>query len=278
MNKTKKNPIVQLILLMAVILIFNLASARTGWEVTGIKGKVKEVKTAMFICNDKGETNTGSFFTTSYDRYGNLIKTISSDEIIIHKFNNYGAELEMISMDTNSNQLNKITHKFDRKGRKSSSLFYEYKNSYTGKTAYWYNSKSQLVESVNYDAKGSIQERSVYIYNKKNQRTEVRTTFSNPDNFLTKSVFKFNENGLESVRMNYSGKDNYPESSYIWKYDNFNNIIEENKYSSEERQTNKWIYKYSYDKKGNILQSSEFQIKDNLEKMFIYTEYSYIYW
>jgi YD repeat-containing protein len=203
--------------------------------VKGLKGKVEVLSESIF---DAVPTKTLSLKNVfKYDANGNMTELInySGDGKLVSTIKTYDANGYPISEETilsNGNVDVRSTIKADTKGNKIEQN--DVKADPTGtlfnfKQFYSYDEKGQLVERAAYRDNGAFFYKYGFTYDASGNKTEW--TRLGPNNSISGKV--------------------------VYKYNDKNNLIEQNEYEGASTLKSSYTFTYEYDKKGNWIRQNK---------------------
>ncbi len=201
--------------------------------------------------------------TYNYDEKGNMVE--------ISWYNSYLDDLQKVfyNYDTKGNVIEKIImggkylFKYDEKGNKIEENNYDVNDSLNSKLKYKYDNKGNVIEINGYDSYGWLSSKVTYKYDNKGNVIELNQYQPDPvsKGLDYKNILKYDSKGyiIEKDRFNSHGNFYL---KYTFKYDNKGNVIERNTYDySYGSYYSKNTYKYTFDKIGNWITETDFNLK-----------------
>jgi len=242
----------KIIILFIAVLSFMTSSAQVvqnTFSSLNFKGKIKTLKESIF----SGEMVSGEF---------QKLKTIQVD-ITQFDINGKKTDLEIIGSDDNS--LGQTKYIYNPKGLLTEGYFTSSRSigyskfraarpNYTQNT-FIYDDKDNNIEQNSLRSDGSILSKSIIKYDDLGKMTEKNDY---DGNYRLKSIYsyKYDAKGNKILETQYS------EGKFIdstnWKYDETNNIMEENHFYSIPKFNRNYIYKYELDEAGNWITQLRF--------------------
>ncbi|MFZ2656319.1 MAG: hypothetical protein WAX69_15410 [Victivallales bacterium] len=249
---------------------------KTGWEVDGLKGKVKEnirlgydikgtprvsdinnlIKILDKAKHDKGNKTLG---ITNEDLDAQLAKEIAKLCIgqkinqTVCRYDSKGNRIEQSTYSADGSLNTKYLDKHDDKGNITEQAGYNAVGTLTSKNIYKYDIKGMLIEDAYYATDGVLFQKLIYMYDENGNRIEA--TCYNSDGVLDfKDNSKYDEKGKQIEGTLYSA-DGSLEFKDIFKYDEKGNMIEQQGYKDGALRK-KSIYKC--DENGNRIVEAEY--------------------
>ncbi len=216
--------------------LFNISSCFLNKDTTKTKFEKEELKLGVSSIkfNRKGNiteksfynpnTNSGVKITFIYNDAGKLIEHNSSDyktnklhDKTIHKYDEFGKEIECKTFNSNNVLVFKNIYKYDQNGNKIEMKMLD-KNILMEKQTFLYDDKSNQVQKNIYDG----------------------------ENLHRKETYKYDKDGYKYKKIEFYDKNGNCRDRFIVKtYDTKNRLIEDCDYSSKNIMTNIELYKYN---------------------------------
>lgn len=178
------------------------------------------------------------------EKFGEL-KRLKLLEQIDLQFNKSGNITNTLIRNNKSEIQNKTIHKYDKKDKILTKLNYNQKGVLVEKIKYLYNQKGELIQSLSVSQKGRLQSKTEYIYDDYGNKIEENyydSLFKLKDKF----IYKFYNNKLiTSSFYDYDGK---LISKNKYKYDKFDNVIEEIEFNAQGLKSSKTSFVYDENK------------------------------
>jgi hypothetical protein len=206
-----------------------------------LKGKVKKIKEVYFDAFDSlGKVIKGRILGRTEilynkngfrieDTYFNSKQNLKGilQEKIIYKYTDSGWTIDKKDFKLNGNLDEEIIDKFDNKGKQIEHNGNKIDSSWGSNFGNKYDDKGNVIELYHYQSDSSI---------------------------WVNSTFKYDDKGNQ-IEGNYTNSDGSIQK-YLYKYDELNNIIEEDTYGIDGKRY-LTTDKYEYDSKGNWIKNVE---------------------
>lgn len=157
--------------------------AKTGWEMDGLKGKVRQ--------------KTAEAFSVKMVFGKPELKSIGK---MVAVYDNNGNKIEQAMYSTSGLLTNKYTFKYSKSGSdntKEERFVYDGSMTLTAKTESVYDSKMELLQKTVYNAAGVIAERIVCVY--ENGKLSEKTTYDKEGLITGKTVYSYSESYASKV-------------------------------------------------------------------------------
>lgn len=205
------------------------STKKTGWELEGLKGKVKEHAMTLYDIRNKA---------------GKDVKEISIKAVF--KYNKKGNRTEGAYFDADGVLMKKYIARYDGRCNQTEGAWYNADGSLFRKDVFKYNGNDNKIERANYNADEVLLNRTIYKFDANGKPTEG--ILCNMDGSLkVKGVYKYDASGklLEIEHYKADGSANSKIS--------FMNDIKKNREKDEMGNT---IEEARYDQKGNLTKIS----------------------
>ncbi len=247
--------------LVMTLAITGFIQAKTGWEIEGLKGKVKEYTISNYNItkdDDSAITNLYQVIIYKYDNNGIMLEKdvptnsdpyqnpTSDIEIYLYRYDNNGNYVMkgifvMMNSDPDSEGLmtQKYVYQYDKKGNMIERDLITGDHTVSISNEVWYTSGSwqinQKIQNV-YDNKGFLIERYqynsqnivIYTYKYKNDTkgNKIEVDVFSPYGMANKYMYKYDNHG-NNIEEDYCDSNGNLISQYLNKYDKNDNIIEQ---------------------------------------------------
>ncbi len=252
---------------------------------------------------------SSSNFVRKYNKNGKLIEQneYDVDSTLIYKttylYGDSGNIIEEVKYGRGGSLDSKTTYLYDEIGKKiekntyyTKSIFYDAhysRNTYiydkhgnlieerklnpdgslNKKTTFKYDINRNLIEEKKLDSngnltKGSIYNKKTFVYDKNGNLVEEKVYFRNDDYGLS----KYGKNGNKIQWEKYTSVGIF-ESMNVYRFNELDDLIEDNDYDSKKNFISRTNYSYGYDKNGNWTQQIEY--KDGIAKFLVERKFKY---
>lgn len=193
-------------------------------------------------------TGVKSYTKTDYtvaSKFGEYFRTPNAK--YLHKFNNYGQEVENSELTVDGKLVDKITYEYDSNGRITSQSGFDDSENILWKIVNTYDKNGLKVDESEYDAKGNLYSKSIYKYTGTNCTEEI---FYNGNGALIwKNTYAYDDKG-NCILMNSYYASGELESKKTYKYNDQNKVQEIVYFDDSEVVNKKELYRY--DAKGAL--------------------------
>jgi hypothetical protein len=230
------------------------------------------------IIEIKYPNDTLTYTIEKYDNFGNNIESFTynqNDSLLNHSksvFNNFNKKTEsiIIKNEKSKNQLIKVNYQYDNDGNEIKTTRH-YKDS--SKTEWFtdYNSFGNEIEWKVYDREGLLDRRDVYLYDS-NQNLIGESIFDQNNNLDSKYISVYDNLGNETETIEYYNDFTFSKELYFYnsKNDNIKTLL----YNSDGILTKEWTSEYKYDKFDNLIEELNYENGEIIEKR----SYEIYYW
>lgn len=259
------------------------APKRYGWnekELFPLYGNVEFVNIIYFYVDEYRFDENGNvieYFTT--DLRGNPVSDLSLNSKYSYKYDKCGYCIEKTTYFENNKVHCIYTYKYDEKGNCIEEINHNENREPIGKEIYKYDENNCYIEELSYFSDGSLFCKYNYKYDKQGnciERARYGSDMRLNDNLdgIAKWKYKYdnNNNKIEEIQYNSNNELVY---KCVCKYNKKGLKIEKAEYSPVENLN--WVitYKYKYDRKGNIIESAEYQEGNIIPESIIMYEIIY---
>lgn len=276
-------------LLVATATLFAQQQNPTDWELSGLKGKVKTLRSIPYQITAQGK----SFAKGAVDLDLDTVNKIANLENLQKEFNAKGYLSQTRFFYKNGDLYSRMEYYYNPQGQ----LFETRYNS--DKTLYAYNPAGYLIKDATYssggflkthyayqvDANGKVLKEETYranqlesavtyTYNKQGDPVEIRY-YDHEGNLLQKVESKFNKQHLAVNTRTYD-KDNKLLNTTTKKYNAKGDCVKlQAETKLPKKQKNVATYEYKYDAQGNWISKTTFingEPRQIIERTFTYYE------
>ena len=258
---------------------YKMKEKKTGWEVAGLKGKVKEVRIfdapkkqaySILKFDIKGNLIEDFFleanrYIYSYDDNGNNIKKYcynSNGELSWTdslKYDNNGYLLEVWRIDNQRKSSLLTSYKYDNCGNITEEIHFA---SDTCKLIFDYDEKGNNIKICKFNSDNIMEFKTTYMYDNKGNEIE-ECEYDSEGRLYLKMTTKYDENGNETEKCCY-GPDGLLNTKEIYIYDDKGNMVEFCRKESGEKRYWKRICKF--DEKGYNIEVFTYNVEGRLEE------------
>jgi len=166
----------------------------------------------------------------------------------------------------------KIVYTYNKQGRKEETIIYNEKEELKDRIKFEYDSSGNLIAEKNQNYSGKVFKEIQYKYDERNNQIEKRNikTFWTKNNDPYYEISSYNDSNCLISKAHYNDKD-----SLVWKYtakyDAKNRLIEEETIDGNGKVTS--YATYTYNKKGQLISSYNFDIPKKVPPMRIVYKY-----
>ena len=232
-----------LLSILSVILISGCSSVenrkKTGWDISGLQGKVKSTKEVVYKAMDK---------------FGEITKTDETTEIYT-LFNEIGNKMEWTTFKPDGSIETKWLYEYDNNGKLLNENCYCPDSLFT-KSVHQYDEKSNDIQNATYLSNGDLIFKFIFKYDNNGYKIEGNS-YGADGKHINRYVHKYNESGNKIEWIEYSLSNINEKRTF--KYDSHNNEIERNIYNSDGSLRDNFIYEYMYDNKFNWTKKIEYK-------------------
>lgn len=221
---------------------------KTSWELDGLKGKVKSLKTVSYTAI----TNLGQL------RKGEIIEDTWGYSNTLIKFDEKGNWTDYSSYKPDGSNIRLEVMKYDGEGNSLEMFIYNYGNIEHRRT-FTTDKNGNIIEMFRFDTKDSLVTKSFYRYNEDGYEIEAYR-YTVTDSLISKTISNYDKNGNLIERFNY-GAGGSLTTKTLYKYDNSENRIERTVYGLDENLIEKTTYQYN--EKRLETETNTFNSNDN---------------
>ncbi len=236
---------------------------------------------------DKIDTKKFKLSYTEYNKQDKIIEDIrynqdgSIEQMYKYRYDDKGQMIEETLSYSEDETAEKRTFELDDKGLVKKE-FRPYLDGSVDTLVYNYDSENNLIEKTIIDSDNDIDSKEVFEYN--NKKLTKESAYEGTDNLISYNIYKYDEAGNRVETIKWEAEDNkkikivdcfnekgsrtkslvynslnqlISKTIFIEENDKIIQIIEENQYKKD---TTNIIY----DKKGNIIEEKEYNIKNQL--------------
>lgn len=197
--------------------------------------------------NSDGKISRMVESTTYYD-IDNYEYTTAED-VTTYRYNAEGLCSQSILTYSHGESI-KTTFKYDDKGRETEWRSYDSDGALDDVCKKGYDSKGNIIRQIYYNNDGSEKLCVTYKYDKRGKCIE---RVSESDDWCRRYTYKYNSQGLMTAQREYEGNDEYAlESEFRFKYNAAGALIESQRISYGDLDTDVYDYKITIDKHNNI--------------------------
>ncbi|GHV37562.1 hypothetical protein FACS1894178_9310 [Bacteroidia bacterium] len=247
---------------------------KTSWELDGLKGKVKSLRTITYEAIDtlgkiaKGNIvdNVYGSILINYNRKGGWIEYRSYTPAgknrwaEIPSFDEKGNRMERrdyIFSESDSTLHRRYSNKYDNKGNLTTAFLYNASDSLIWKRSYVYDNKGNETEICSYNATDILNWKVICAYDSKSNLIE-ENVYSASGNLDSKTIYKYDSKGNRIEQCGYKSDDSL-ESKTTYQYDENGFQVEVCKYNADGKLDKRFAYKYKYDTKGNWIEKIDYK-------------------
>jgi|AntAceMinimDraft_17_1070374.scaffolds.fasta_scaffold06264_6 antitoxin component YwqK of YwqJK toxin-antitoxin module len=241
---------------------------------------------------NKIDTKEFKLSYTEYNRQNKIVKDIrynqdgSIEQMYKYRYNDKGQMIEETLSYSENEIAEKRTFELDDKGLVKKE-FRPYLDGNVDTLVYNYDSENNLIEKTIIDSDNNIDSKDVFEYN--NKKITKESVYEEADNLISYNIYKYDEAGNIVETIKWEAEDNkkikivdfFIEKGSRTKslvYNSLNQLISKTIFIEEndriiqvleEDQYKKDTTNITYDKKGNIIEEKEYNIKNQLNHKVI---------
>ena len=245
---------ITLSLLLFVSVVCFAQQPKNGWQAANLKGKVKAAGQVEYVLNEKGElVQQGQNYSAKFNLKGditemNLVQGGETSKLVM-SFDERGFKVKTSSYNESGELTYHSIQENDAKGRILKETGYTNGTFEVIKTLFKYDDKGFLVGKDIYQF-GNYSTKMLYTNDAKGNPIEEQS-YNVEDNTLShRLVNTYNKKSIRTKAIAYDSKGTAFEH-YTYKYDKYNNPIEEKSYNPDGSLAHTKTMVYEYDKKRN---------------------------
>lgn len=229
---------------------------KNGWQSANLKGKVKAAGQVEYVVNDKNElVKEGQDFSAKFNTKGQITEMTlthgGEKSKLVMTFDEKGYPVKTSSY----NDAGELTYQSEQENDAKGNVLKETGRSNGTfeviKTIFIYDKKGYLVAKDIYQF-GSHSIKIQYTNDKKGNPIEEKNCKASDDSINHRILSTYDKKGNRIKAVAYDDKDEMIEH-YTYKYDKYNNMVEEKSFAPDGSLLYTKTMTYEYDKKGNWL-------------------------
>lgn len=204
---------------------------------------------------------------------------LATDATITFRYDNKGNKVEEISTDKNPGKSSRKTFKYDSEGRETEEADYDADGKLSMISSYSYDSKGRQTEYAKRGPGGSLFVKYTCMYNTSGDKiagTHNSSDTGRPYRWIRKCDGK--GKCLEELNFNPDGS---METRTTYKYDEHDNVTEQVSYATDgtvDEKSYNVFREFEYDKTGNIIKYTQYNIKEGKRIPVGVTETAFTYY